>query len=374
MVADRRIPNQADTDLGVVVTYSEGAPNGGHEHITRTEIARRLAALMGYDFAGEYQPSARYRGAMYFVPSDTLVGVERARRLGIRSERDLFGGVVPYPFVAMKTITHPLVDRAARAPDGWSPAFCEEVENAVLPGFAAFEIEDARRAGARLLERGRVRVKRSRGVGGRGQVVVAELAELESTLARLDTAELSRYGVVVEEDLAQVKTYSVGQVQVAGLLATYHGTQCLTTNNRGATVYGGSSLVLVRGDFDALLRLDLAPEVRLAIAQARVYDAAAMKHFPGFLASRRNYDVVQGLDAQGKARSGVLEQSWRIGGASSAEIAALEAFRADPKLATVCASCKEIYGAAAAPPHAVVYFRGVDETVGPITKYTSLES
>ena len=312
---------------------------------------------------------------MYFVPSDTLVGIELARRLGIRSEQDLFGGVVPYPFVATKTITHPIVDRATRAPDGWSPTFCDQVEDSVLYGIAAFDIADARRGGARLLERGPVRIKRSRGIGGRGQVVVNERAELEAVLAALDSVELSRYGVVLEEHLADVKTYSVGQVHVAQLSAAYYGTQCLTTNHRGATVYGGSELVLVRGGFDALLRLDLTSEVRLAIAQARVYDAAAFEHFPGFFASRRNYDVAQGLDAHGRSRSGVLEQSWRIGGASSAEIAALEAFRDDPELATVRASCKEIYDASVAPPpEAVVYFRGVDETVGPITKYTLLES
>jgi hypothetical protein len=131
----------------------------------------------------------------------------------------------------------------------------------------------------------------------------------------------------------------------------------------------------VRGDFDALLRLDLTAEARLAIAQARAYDAAAIEHFSGFFASRRNYDVAQGLNAQGTWRSGVLEQSWRIGGASSAEIAALEAFRADPALRIVRASCKEVYGDSVTPPaRADVYFQGVDQTVGPITKFALLES
>jgi hypothetical protein len=282
---------------------------------------------------------------------------------------------VPYPFVATKAITHQLVDQSARAPYGWSPAFCDCVRDAVLGGFAAFDVVDARRAGARLLMDGPVRVKRSRGVGGRGQVVVAELGELDTALTAMDASELSRYGVVLEQHLAEVKTYSVGQVHVAELSASYYGTQCLTKNNRGATVYGGSDLVLVRGDFDALLQLDLTAEARLAIAQARAYDAAAMEHFPGFFASRRNYDVAHGLDARGEPRLGVLEQSWRIGGASSAEVAALEAFRADPALRAVRASCKEIYGDSATPPaRAEVYFRAVDQTVGPITKFTLLES
>src|SRR6516164_4267548 len=41
------------------------------------------------------------------------------------------------------------------------------------------------------------------------------------------------------------------------------------------------------------------------------------------MASRRNYDVGQGLDAHGKWRSGVFEASWHSGAASTAELATL---------------------------------------------------
>ena len=71
----------------------------------------------------------------------------------------------------------------------------------------------------------------------------------------------------------------------------------------------------------------------------------------------------------------MLEQSWRIGGASGAEIAALEAFRASPELRVARASTVEVYGEGATPPppDAIVYFRGTDEQVGPITKYALVE-
>src|SRR5262249_34730687 len=150
--------------------------------------------------------------------------------------------------------------------------------------------------------------------------------------------------------------------------------QFATTDNQGASVYGGSDLVVVPGDYDTLVGLGLAPEVGLAVAQARAYDAAATEAFPGLLASRRNYDVARGKDAAGRWRSGVLEQSWRIGGASGAEVAALAAFRADPTLRAVRAWCVEAYGTNAAPaPRAILHFRGVDDRVGPITKYTVVE-
>jgi hypothetical protein len=84
--------------------------------------------------------------------------------------------------------------------------------------------------------------------------------------------------------------------------------------------------------------------------------------------------MVRGRDPAGQVVSGVLEQSWRIGGASGAEIAALEAFRAEPGLRAARAECTEAYDNRQAPPRgATVYFHGVDALVGFITKYTTIE-
>ena len=347
----------------------------GHESITRTEMARKLAVLKGYDFAGRYDSANRYPGPLYFVPSDTLIGTDTARALGIRTEDDLFGGVVPFPFVATKTISHPLIDPDAFAPQNWSHDFGRRIKETVLFGFTAFARGDAHRAGVLVLERGPARIKPPRGVGGRGQTVVSGVAELDTVLDRIDPLALSRDGIVVEQNFDDITTYSVGQVRVSDLLATYYGMQSLTTDNRGSVVYGGSDLVAVRGGYDALLSLDPTPEIRLILAQARTYDTVALQEFPGLIASRRNYDVASVIDTDGRRRAGVLEQSWRIGGASAAEIAALESFRAEPTLRAVRASCAEVYGVdETPPPRAVVHFRGTDDHVGPITKYTVVEA
>lgn len=361
---------------GVVVVYTpEGCRNEpSHMRISRDCLARRLAALKGFDYAGEYSRSRSYPARRYFVPSDTIIGLEQAQALGIRSEDDLFGGVVPYPFVATKTITHPLIVPNARAPAGWPHALGYRIRDAVLLGSTAFALDDARHAGRSLLKHGPLRIKPAREIGGRGQVVVSTIADLDAVLDAMDPKELREGGVVLEEDLSEVTTYSVGQVRVAGFLVTYYGMQRLTEDNAGATVYGGSDLVAVRGGFDTLLGLDPPQDVQRAIALARAYDAAVMEHFPGMFASRRNYDVVQGLNVRGHHRLGVLEQSWRIGGASGAEIAALEAFKADPGLSAVRASTFEVFGTGqTALPGAAVYFHGIDDQVGPITKYAMVE-
>ena len=358
-----------------VVTCAMHGPQtlNGHEASTRAEIARRLARLAGFEYGGEHDPDADWQIAPYFVPSDTLTSTAAAR-LGIGGADDLFGGVVPASCIATKAITHPLVDADAVAPLGWSPEFPRLVAGSVLVGYSAFSKKDALRAGRLLLERGDIRVKLGSGIAGMGQWVANSETMLENLLEAVPDEELAATGVVLEENLIDVVTHSVGCVRIAEMTATYCGTQHTTSNNHGADVYGGSELRVVRGGFSALLALDLPVDVRLAIAQARVYDDAADRCFAGFFASRRNYDVAQGTDIQGRRRSGVLEQSWRIGGASGAEIGALEAFRADPSLTTVHARSHEIYGEAPAlPDGAAVYFRGIDPHVGELTKFAIVE-
>lgn len=346
----------------------------GHERISRLCLARKLATLLAYEFRGEFDPAHDYGSALYFVPEDTMANLELAQGLGIRDAAALFGGVVPYPFVATKTITHPLIAAGAQAPRGWSHEFGAQVRDVVLPGYSAFAPADARQAATRLLTQGAVRMKKASGRGGCDQQVIRDAALLDAALQSVDAAEWLKSGVVIECNLNQAVTYSVGQVQVGSMLVTYCGTQQTTIDSIGRDVYGGSRLMIVRGGFGTLRTLDLSPAARTAVAQACAYHASAMAAFPGMFASRCNYDVAQGFDDSGQWRSGVLEQSWRIGGASGAEIAALEAFQADPALDAVCASTTEIYQANPPLPHdAMVYCRHLDPRVGPIVKYARLE-
>ncbi|SCK16155.1 Protein of unknown function [Variovorax sp. HW608] len=343
-----------------------------HERATRAEVSRRLAALKRFDFAGEYDAAllhgGGHAGAFYFVPSDTL-HVDTAAALGIRGPDDLFGGVVPHPFVASKVITHPLVHPQAVRPQGWVARFGEAVAGATLKGFSAFSRADALQAGGLLLADGEVRLKPARSAGGKDQCVIADAAALAHRVDALDAEQLRTHGVVLEENLIDPVIHSVGQVQVDSLVASYHGVQRATRSNRNHVIYGGTDLHMVRGDFDALLRQPLAPGVRRAVEQASLYHAAVIDCYPGFFASRINYDVAQGENRRGKPCSGVLEQSWRIGGATGAEIAALEAFRLRKDRLVVRASCVEAYGGTAPPPGATVYFHGHDPEIGPIAKY-----
>ena len=345
-----------------------------HEQATRLAFAERIAALKGLDFQGTYVPGERYPPPVYFVPNDTLANTREAQSLGITGPHDLFGGVVPHPFVLTKAITHPLAHADAARPEGWSDDFAAHVAGAVLTGFTAFSREDARAAGCALLRLGAVRVKPVRATGGRGQRVVTDAGALLRCLDDMDDVELGTHGVVLEENLTDPVTFSVGQVVVGGLTATYHGTQTLTRDRRGDAVYGGSDLWLVRGGFDALLATRPPFDVRLAIDQARLYHDAVVECFPGFFTSRLNYDVARGRGPLGQWRSGVLEQSWRVGGATGAELTALELFHRDPERDRAHVRCVEVHGEPGPlPPGAEVYYQGDVPNVGMLTKYTIID-
>jgi hypothetical protein len=359
-------------DVVVTCLPQDGAPLRAHQEAMLTDAGRAIARLTQHEFAGAHDPAADYRGHVLFVPGDTLLSDE-ASRLGIKSAGDLYGGVVPHPFAKTKAITHPLVGPDADRPDGWSPAFSERVRDIVLPGYTAFSAGDARIAASRMLSRApTVRLKEPLHAGGQGQTLISSREELDRLLEKFTTDDIATYGLVLEGNLRDVTTRSVGQVTLGGITISYHGTQRLTTDNDGQSVYGGSDLVCVRGSWDALETLPLAVPIVVGVAEAKRYDEA-MSEYPGFIASRRNYDVGQGVDDEGQRRSGVLESSWRIGGATAAELVAIAVFVEDPAVEIVHASHVEAFGSClAAPAGAVVHFHGDDPEAGSMLRYTSV--
>ena len=289
---------------GIVFAYLSrlGTPMLTHEKVTLEAVARSVAQIKHYEFAGWHDIANRYSDDVYFVPDDTLMPDEAAS-LGIRSPNDFFGGVVSHPFVKTKAITHQLVSGSADRPSGWSCVFAERVRDVVLPGYTAFSARDARLAGKRLTPHGPIRSKRALACGSRAQVVIATADQLDVFLDAFPSDELAAAGLVLELNLRDVVTLSVGQIAVGDGMISYHGIQRLTKDNEGRAVYGGSDLVCVRGGWEALVELPMTEEVRVGVEQAITYEVA-MGAYPGFMASRRNYDVGQGLDAQGKWRSG----------------------------------------------------------------------
>ncbi|WP_392891830.1 DUF3182 family protein [Pseudomonas migulae] len=358
----------------LVVAHSVRPDAPQHEVETNRALARWLAQILGLKFGGSFDPDRHSGRDLYLLPTQTVVGAAAARKLGVSGPGDLWGGYVEHDFICTKAISHGLRNKNALAPQGWSPLFSEQVRNVVLDGLSVFSLDDARPAAEHLLYSGPIRLKPIHACAGRGQEVIRSLDQFDEILARPEAKALFNEGVVLEQDLSEVVTHSVGQSFIGDKLLSYCGDQYLTDDARGEQVYGGSNLLVVQGDYDDLLALDLPDDVRLAIRQAQVFDRAADEAYPGFYASRRNYDIAQGLDSSGQSRSGVLEQSWRMGGASSAEVAALQSFVNDPGMRAIRVSSVETYIDQPLPADAIEVYRGPAENSEFLLKYVTVNS
>ncbi len=320
---------------GVFVLDGDALDPLHHEAVSLCHVAVRTAQLLEVGFHGRCrQPAA------YAVAARTLL-VDEARAHGLLDASMLLGGVVPSAHVATKAITHPLIDPHARAPAGWNAGLGGLLSAHVLPGFTAFEAADARRAAARLLPSGPVRLKRVNCRGGHGQHVVRDLEAFDDILRDIDPGEILTDGLVIEKQLDAAFACSVGWLTIGPWSIAYVGRQREIEDPGGNLVYGGSDLRVIRGDRAALVGSGLSADAVTVVEKALAYDAAVERTFPSFYASRRNYDVILGSDARGVRCCGVLEQSWRVGGATPAELAALHAFKADPGLQQVRASTHE---------------------------------
>ncbi|WP_334183952.1 DUF3182 family protein [Novosphingobium sp.] len=356
----------------VSVCQDSGSRNR-HDRESRAELTRRLATLCDGGVTGVTGEDGMHGAGNFFVPDDTML-VRQATEMGIFGEEQLFGGVVPERFMATKIVSHGLPFEDSPAPACWNRGLAADLKDTVLRGFSVFSSTDAQSAGRLLLEQGPIRLKDVDATSGQGQTVVEDGAALDAAIAAIDPEVLQRSGLVIEENLVDVKTYSAGVVRLFGRSIAYWGTQQLTLGNDGEEVYGGSRLHVVRGGWNELEASGLTGELAEVVVKARRYDRACFAAYPRMFSSRRNYDVATGRDARGRMRIGVLEQSWRAGGASGAEIAAFEAFAADPSRTGVEAATVEVHGVVgAAPPGAAVYFSGIDPVVGPMSKYTVVE-
>ena len=354
---------------GIAIFSGPNDPSGNlHDNASRDVLLQRLAILLDLPFVGVIGPEEASTGRFLLVPPDTISNARPFSEDGLPSA-SILGGAVPALFIGTKAITHPVLDDDSPRPDAWSEAMAAALGDAALNGYTAFTPTDAARAGRVLLKNGPVRLKDVCAKAGLGQVVVTDEAHLNEVLALEDPDALALCGIVLEENLADVVTYSVGAVVIGDRRISYFGDQTLTTDHHGREVYGGSNLTVVRGDMEALASLDLSAELTRAIACAAAFDRAAQLAYPDAVLTRRNYDVIAGIDASGGRRIGVLEQSWRIGGASGAELAAFEAFAADGDLETVQCSTVERYDIVTPPVGATIYFQGVDPVVGAMTKY-----
>jgi len=362
----RLMPKACRQARGCVVLLEADDNLSLHERRGHQSIAKRIAEITDREYAGDFAGRQEGGGNFYYVPHRTLVGSDRASVLGIVDEDGLYGGIVPEPFIANKGIMHPLPGPNAVRPDAWNHEFSSAVEKNVLSGYTAFSRKDALAAARRLLQTGPVRLKWADAAGGAGQMTVESLKEVEHFIGTNPA-----WPLVLEMHLRDIVTLSVGRSRLAGTTISYFGTQEITQNNYGEQIYGGSHLIIMKSELREL-EPHVPGEWQRAVRQAIEFDAE-LRHFPGIIASRRNYDVGLGYDSRGNLLSGVLDQSWRVGGCSGIEVEAVRIFQQDANVQIVKGSTLNRYGAETRPPDgAWVHFEGIDDRAGAMIVYTQV--
>lgn len=301
-------------------------------------LAGRLSALTGASLLPTRQDFDESSDA-FLVPTFAMVRADGHPEMSVET---FFGGIVDHGFMATKLVTHPHLHDNDKLPEGWAEGFAARLKDCVLEGYSVFSHDHAKEAAELLIKKHKIRFKNPYSSGGNDQTVVHSRQALETFLETVSAAEMAK-GLVVEEDVENSTTYSVGQVRLLDQTGSYLGRQYTVDGPDGFPVYAGSRLWVVRGGWDALLLNLQSPISRSIVAKARQYDEAATQHL-GLIASRKNYDVLVGPITETGFRCGVLEQSWRIGGASPAEVLAMEKFAQNRNISAVQAVIREDHG------------------------------
>ena len=348
-----------------VVCRSSDSP---HNVASVEALAARLCALTGRQLLPTRQ-SFDENDETFFIPTFALVRQDGIPEMPVDR---FYGGIVHHGFMATKLVTHPHWHDHDNLPEGWTGHFAACLEDCVLPGFSVFSHRHALEAASVLLKKHKIRFKNPYASGGKDQKVIDTARALDDFLATVPDGDMAN-GLVVEENVENSTTYSVGQVQLENLVGSYLGRQYTSRDKDGNEFYAGSRLRVVRGGWDALLQLLQSPVACKIVENARRYDEAARQHL-GLIASRSNYDVLVGPITENGVRCGVLEQSWRVGGASPAELLAMEKLMQDKTVTAVQAILRESYDQT--PPFRdddFIVYAGADDFGRPLHKYTRIE-
>lgn len=344
-------------------------PSDSPHNIASVEaLAVRLSGLMRRQLLPTAQSFDQDRGT-FFIPTFAMAQQNGDPEMCVAR---FYGGIVRHGFMTTKLVTHPHWNADDHLPEGWDSGFAACLQDCVLSGVSVFSHRYALEAATALLKKHKVRFKNPYASGGKDQQVIETVRALDEFLENISDRDIAN-GLVVEEDIENSTTYSVGQVLIEDHVGSYLGCQYSSRDEGGNEVYAGSRLRLVRGGWDALCYQLRSPVAHMIINKARRYDEAAQQHL-GLVASRRNYDVLVGPSTGSGIRCGVLEQSWRTGGASPAEILAMEKIAQDETVTAVQAVLHETYDPTPSlKKDDFIVYSGDDDSGRPLHKYARIE-
>ncbi|MEN9328743.1 MAG: hypothetical protein RI947_1551 [Candidatus Parcubacteria bacterium] len=295
-------------------------------------VAQKIASKLGLPYTGEVADEP-HRNA-FLVPQRTYVRGENIRPDILES--DFYGTLVDNIEHVEKAVLHPSV--SSRIPPYYSTEFADRVSGFVLPGLTAFSKDDMLSAYINLQREHPIpyRLKLPDQSDGHGQFIIASEEDLKQYLESMSSKEIALKGLVLEPQLQDPQTISVGYCVLGEDAYSFVSFQKNDTGEDGRMRYAGAEVMVVRDGMDELSQvvdhLDSSghsvTHVDEAIQASIGFHQALSLYNP--VSSRLSFDHVRGLDGTGAMRGGITDITGRLGGTCPALIMAIEHLDSNP--------------------------------------------
>jgi hypothetical protein len=291
------------------------------------QVAQDLATYFGIPFLGTQNGQG---GDFYYVPAKTVEASD-AIKLGIENSRDLYGAIASKRTATGKSILHPSVSNIT--PDFYNPEFAELIQDLVLPGFVGFNPLDILKGYNFFSRSFPARLKLSNESDGLGQFPIQDKLHLEQIIEKIDPSIIAEEGVVLEPELQNPKTISVGFAQIGTKLLSFIAKQkndVADDDGQLRNRYLGAVVTVVSGDLEQLQTIEGLSEIDLeAVTKCIQFNQHYQKNMD-IIASRLSYDFLFGQNDQGQIFSGITDITGRLGGTCPAIMMALSRLQNNP--------------------------------------------
>lgn len=291
--------------------------------------AKEIARYMGLPYTEQIDGRNE---AVYTVPAVTL-DPSRAKSFVAKTVDDFYGTKVEYLGHVGKAILHPVFGKAV--PSFYSSKFAQVVTDYTLPGYSVFTPEAAIEAYRQFPCR-ETRVKLTNESDGLGQFTVKSEMELTKILKDLDPKMIKTEGLVLEPNLRDATTISVGYIILGSLPYSFIAHQKNDIAEDGRNRYLGARVLICKGGLRGLNLLpSLNSEEREAVAKADGFNEAYGYFNP--VASRLSFDCLFGQTENGESLSGITDITARLGGTCPALVLAVNKLKIAPTGSVVLA-------------------------------------
>lgn len=291
-------------------------------------VAGLIAGYLGIPFLSDELRSARDLRSSYLVPPKTreIAGIKKQ---GVESSADFYGHAAEYLEHADKSVFHTLISRSN--PGFYSEAFARSVQPFVLPGVSIFDVQDIEKGYEKMAAGDYdVRLKLANESNGLGQFVMKNRSQAKEIGNQLDSELLRKKGAVLEPNLLNPHTISVGygiygKDQYSFIALQKNG----EIDSEGRSRYMGATVRVVRGDLRNLSKVTKNQEENLAIRSCTSF----RDRYESFdsISSRLSFDYLFGEDKLGKTHSGVTDITARLGGTCPALILSAQDLKDNPQ-------------------------------------------